>query len=225
MKKEFGGDRIINSPLNEQSVAGFAIGYAAAGGTAIAEIQFADYIFPAFDQITNEAAKYRYRSGNNYNVGGLTIRAPYGVIGHGGHYHSQSVEGYFAHTPGLKIVVPHNPKQAKGLLLSCIRTPDPILFFEPKALYRKAIGEVPIGDYMIPLGKAEVIKEGKDLTIISYGAQIEVVKEATKKASDVDCEIIDLQTIVPWDRETVFASVKKTGRVLITHEAQMSCNQ
>lgn len=205
---------------------GFAIGYASTGRPVIAEVQFCDYIFPAFDQIVNEAAKYRYRSGNNYNCGGLTIRAPCGAIGHGGHYHSQSVEGYFAHTPGLKIVVPHEPVQAKGLLLSALRDPNPVLYFEPKALYRAAVDQVPTGDYMIPLEKADIVKEGKDVTIITYGKQVNVCKEAiemAEKQNGINCELIDLQTILPWDRDTIFNSVCKTGRCIISHEAQVSC--
>ena len=135
LQEEFGPERVFNTPLCEQGIAGFAIGYASMGKTAIAEIQFADYIFPAFDQLVNEAAKFRYRSGNEFNCGGLTIRTPCGAVGHGALYHSQSPEAYFAHTPGLKVVMPSTPADAKGLLLSSIRSPDPVIFFEPKALY------------------------------------------------------------------------------------------
>ena len=150
-------------------MAGFAIGLAAVGATPIAEIQFADYIFPAFDQLVSEAAKFRYRSGDNFNCGSLVVRAPYGAVGHGGHYHSQSPEGYFAHTPGLTVVIPRSPVQAKGLLLRAVRCRDPVIFFEPKILYRIAEEEVPIEDYEIPLSKAEVIQQGNDITIIGYG--------------------------------------------------------
>jgi len=132
MKEKFGPERVFNTPLSENGIAGFAIGYASMGGTAIGEIQFADYIFPAFDQIVNEMAKYRYRSGNQWNCGGVTLRAPCGAVGHGGHYHSQSPESYLAHTPGLVVVMPRGPKAAKGLLLSAIRSPDPVVFLEPK---------------------------------------------------------------------------------------------
>ena len=169
LNEKYGTDRIFNTPLSEQGIAGFAIGAATSGSTAIAEMQFADYIFPAFDQIVNEAAKYRYRSGNEFNCGSLTFRSPYGAVGHGAHYHSQSPEAYFAHTPGLVVVMPRSPVQAKGLLLSCIRSQDPTLFFEPKALYRVAEEDVPLEDYMIPLGKAEVLQEGTDVTLIAYG--------------------------------------------------------
>ena len=147
LNEKYGTDRVFNTPLSEQGIAGFAIGTATAGATTIAEMQFADYIFPAFDQIVNEAAKYRYRSGNEFDCGKLTIRSPCGAVGHGAHYHSQSPEAYFAHTPGLVVVMPRSPVQAKGLLLSCIRSNDPCLFFEPKILYRIAEKNVPLEDY------------------------------------------------------------------------------
>lgn len=219
---EFGKERVFNTPLSEQGIAGFAIGMAAMGYDVIAEMQFADYIFPAFDQIVNEAAKYRYRAGSTTDVGGITIRAPCSGVGHGALYHSQSVESFFAHCPGLVIVVPRGPKQAKGLLLSSIRTPDPVLFFEPKVLYRAAVDDdVPVGDYMLPLGKAEVVREGSDVTIVGWGTQIRRALETAKMAEDehISVEVIDLQTIVPWDVETVMNSVKKTGRLVVTHEA------
>lgn len=146
------------------------------GRTTIAEIQFADYIFPAFDQIVNEAAKYRYRSGGEWHCGGLTIRTPSGAVGHGGHYHSQSPEAYFAHTPGLKVVMPRDCVQAKGLLLASIRDKNPVIFFEPKCLYRNAEDMVPVGDYELELHKAEVVREGSDVTIVSYGAQLRVAQ-------------------------------------------------
>jgi len=185
-------------------------------------MQFADYIFPAFDQIVNEAAKYRYRSGNEFNVGSLCFRSPYGAVGHGGHYHSQSPEAYFAHTPGLKVAIPRSPAQAKGLLLSCIRDPNPTLFFEPKALYRASVEDVPTGDYEIPLGKAEVVRTGSDITLVAYGAQVHVMLRAAERAEKelgISAEVIDLRSILPWDREAVEASVKKTGRCVVSHEA------
>lgn len=162
---KYGNNRVFNTPLSEQGIASFAIGLASAGGTAIAEIQFADYIFPAYDQIVNEAAKFRYRSGNEFNCGKLTIRAPYGAVGHGGLYHSQSPEAQFSHTPGLIVVMPRSPIQAKGLLLSSIRRNDPVIFFEPKRLYRIAEEEVPEEDYEIDLFKAEILKEGVNLIV------------------------------------------------------------
>jgi len=225
LKDKHGKDRVFNTPLAEQGIAAFGIGLAAAGATAIAEIQFADYIFPAFDQIVNEAAKYRYRSGNLFDCGKLTIRAPCGAVGHGALYHSQSVEAFFAHSPGLKIVIPRSPIQCKGLLLSCIRDPNPCIFFEPKILYRLATENVPIKDYTIPLSKAEVMKEGKDVTLLGWGTQIHVLREVAEMAEQklgVSCELIDLRTIMPWDYETVCNSVSKTGRLLISHEANMT---
>ncbi|KAL1927202.1 hypothetical protein VTP01DRAFT_5165 [Rhizomucor pusillus] len=223
LAEKFGKDRVFNTPLTEQGIAGFAIGMAAVGHTAIAEIQFADYIFPAFDQIVNEAAKYRYRSGNQFNVGGLTIRAPCSAVGHGAHYHSQSPEAFFAHCPGLKIVTPRSPLQAKGLLLASIRDRNPVIFFEPKCLYRAAVEQVPVGDYELPLGKAEVLKRGKDVTIVGYGSQIytleNAIQLAEKKMPGLSCELIDLRTILPWDVDTVVESVNKTGRLVIAHEA------
>ena len=222
LRSRFGESRVFNTPLCEQGIVGFGIGLAATGRTAIAEIQFADYIFPAFDQLVNEAAKYRYRSGNLFNVGGLTIRAPYGCVGHGALYHSQSPEAYFAHTPGLKVVVPRGPAQAKGLLLASIRDPNPVVFFEPKALYRAGVGVVPPGDYVLPLSKADVMKEGKDITVLGWGAQMRALSAAVARAErelKASCELIDLQTILPWDFETVCNSVKKTGRFVVSHEA------
>jgi 2-oxoisovalerate dehydrogenase E1 component beta subunit len=225
LRDEFGPHRVFNTPLCEQGIAGFAIGYAAMGKTAIAEIQFADYIFPAFDQIVNEAAKYRYRSGNEFNVGGLTFRSPCGAVGHGGHYHSQSPEAYFAHTPGLKVVMPRSPAQAKGLLLSCIRDQNPCIFFEPKILYRQAVEQVPVGDYEIELGKGEIMREGSDVTIIGYGSHLIQLQKACDRAEKelgVSCELIDLRTILPYDAELIEQSVKKTGRAIVSHEAPLT---
>ncbi|RLN57668.1 hypothetical protein BBJ29_000407 [Phytophthora kernoviae] len=224
LREQFGSDRVFNSPLCEQGIAGFAIGYASTGRTAIAEIQFADYIFPAFDQIVNEAAKFRYRSGSEFDCGKLTFRAPYGAVGHGGHYHSQSPEAYFAHTPGLKVVMPRNPAAAKGLLLASIRDPNPVVFLEPKALYRASVGEVPVGDYVRNLGEAEIVRSGTDVTVVGWGAQMRVLEEACSYAEEVgiSCELIDLQTISPWDADTIEHSVRKTGRLIVSHEAPKS---
>jgi len=160
LNEKYGTNRVFNTPLCEQGIVGFAIGLASNGGNAIAEIQFADYIFPAYDQIVNEAAKFRYRSGNQYDCGKLTIRAPYGAVGHGGLYHSQSPEAAFTSVPGVMVVIPRSPIQAKGLLLSAIRRNDPVIFLEPKRLYRKAEELVPVEDYEIPLGQGEIIKQG-----------------------------------------------------------------
>ena len=226
LRDEFGPHRIMNTPLSENGIAGFAIGYASMGATAIGEIQFADYIFPAFDQIVNEMAKFRYRSGNQWNCGGVTLRSPCGAVGHGGHYHSQSPEAYLAHTPGIAVVMPSSPKTAKGLLLSSIRSKDPVVFLEPKALYRAAVEDVPVGDYEIPLGQASIVQEGSDITVIGWGGHMKVLKAACAMAFDkhgISCELIDLQTIVPWDIDTVVASVTKTGRCLVSHEAPHTC--
>eukprot|EP00960_Hanusia_phi_P012965 379249-Hanusia_phi.AAC.2 len=184
LQEKFGKSRVFNTPLCEQGIAGFAVGLASEGSTAIAEIQFADYIFPAFDQIVNEAAKYRFRSGGQFDCGKLTIRTPYGAVGHGGLYHSQSPEAYFTHTPGLRVIVPRSPYQAKGLLLSSIRCPDPVIFFEPKALYRAAKEMVPVNDFEISLYHADVVMEGSDITVIGYGAQLGVLEKACKKARE-----------------------------------------
>ncbi|KHJ87139.1 Transketolase protein [Oesophagostomum dentatum] len=220
-----GEERVFNTPLCEQGIVGFGIGAVVGGSTAIAEVQFGDYIFPAYDQLVNEAAKYRYRSGNMFNCGALTVRATYGAVGHGGLYHSQSPEGNFTHTPGLKIVIPRGPVQAKGLLLSCIRDPNPCIFFEPKILYRLAAEDVPTGDYTLPLSKADVVREGKDVTLVTWGTQVHVALEAAQMAQEQlgkSVEVIDLETIMPWDEETVVKSVEKTGRLIISHEAPVS---
>ncbi|KAL5529596.1 DIN4 [Sanghuangporus baumii] len=237
LAEEFGQERVFNTPLTEQGIAGFGIGLAAMGHTAIAEIQFADYIFPAFDQIVNEAAKYRYRSGGQFNVGGLTIRTPTMSVGHGGLYHSQSPEGFFLGASGLKIVIPRSPIQAKGLLLRSIRDPNPVLFMEPKILYRSAVEQVPIDDYELPLSSAEVLQSGSDLTLLSWGTPLyhceaalhllstppdslsPLIPPSLRKAS---VELIDLRTILPWDVNTIEESVKKTGRLVIMHEASVT---
>ena len=219
--EKYGVERVFNTPLSEQGIAGFAIGMAAVGHTAIAEIQFGDYIFPAFDQIVNEAAKYRFRSGGQFECGKLTIRATWGAVGHGALYHSQSPEAYFAHTPGLKVVVPRDPIQTKGLLLASIRDPNPVIFFEPKALYRNAEDNVPTGDYELALETADVMREGKDITLIGYGNLMRTLMTTAKRLEEegISAEVIDLQTIYPYDAETLIKSVKKTGRCIITHEA------
>ena len=224
LQDKHGELRCFNTPLTEQGIAGFAIGLAAQGSIAVAEIQFADYIFPAFDQIVNEAAKFRYRSGDQFNCGGLTIRTPYGGGIDGGLYHSQSPEAYFCHTPGLKVVIPSNPYQAKGLLLAAIRDPNPVIFFEPKAIYRSSTGEVPEQDYELPLGVAEIVQRGTDVSLLGWGAQMIQLNKAAELAAEqgISCEVIDLCTLLPWDRETVANSVRKTGRLVISHEAPLT---
>ncbi|XP_054715987.1 2-oxoisovalerate dehydrogenase subunit beta, mitochondrial-like [Uloborus diversus] len=225
LQDKYGRDRVFNTPLCEQGIVGFGIGMAVAGATSIAEIQFADYLYPAFDQIVNEASKLRFRSGNQFNCGGLTIRAPYGAVGHGALYHSQSPEAFLSHIPGIKVVIPRGPLQAKGLLLSCIRDKNPCIFFEPKIMYRMAVEQVPLKDYVLPLSKADILVEGDDVTLVGWGTQVHVLREVCQLAQDklnVSCELIDLATILPWDKETVVNSVKKTGRLLIAHEAPLT---
>ncbi|KAH7069747.1 thiamine diphosphate-binding protein [Paraphoma chrysanthemicola] len=223
---DFGTERVFNTPLCEQGLVGFAVGAAAEGMRPVAEVQFADYVFPAFDQIHNEVAKYRYRSGSTgVNCGGLVIRMPAGSVGHGALYHTQSPEALFTHTPGLRVVIPRSPIQAKGLLLSAIRCNDPVIFMEPKILYRAAVEQVPVDAYYLPLDKAEVLKPGKDVTIISYGTPLYTCSAAIAAAEkDFGCsvELIDLRTIYPWDRETILNSVKKTGRAIVVHESMMN---
>ncbi len=225
LQKKYGEDRVFNTPLTEQGIIGFANGLAATGIPVIAEIQFADYMFPAFDQLVNETAKYRYRTGGEFNVGALTVRSPYGGGIAGGLYHSQSPEAYYAHTPGLKIVIPRDPYQAKGLLLSAISDPNPVLFFEPKKLYRTSKSDVLDTYYSLPLGVADIIQTGTDITIVAWGAQVEVIQKAAKMALEQDnisIELIDLRSILPWDIQTVTDSVKKTGRLIINHEAPIT---
>lgn len=224
LQEKFGKGRVFNTPLVEQGILGFANGLASQGSVPVAEIQFGDYIFPAFDQIVNETAKFRYRSGGQFSVGSLTIRTPYGGGIAGGHYHSQSPEAFFSHCPGIKIVVPRNPHQAKGLLLASIRDDNPVLFMEPKRLYRASVGEVPEDDYELPLGKAEVVTQGTDITLLAWGAQMEIIEKAAEMAAKdgVSCEIIDLRSIQPWDADTICESVQKTGRLLINHEAPLT---
>ena len=217
-------DRVIDTPLAEGGIVGTAVGMALYGMRPVPEIQFSDFIFPAFDQIVNELAKLRYRSGGQY-AAPMVIRTPYGGGVKGGLYHSQSPEALFIHVAGLKVVSPSNPYDAKGLLLAALRHPDPILFFEPKRIYRAAKGEVPEGDYEVPLGKAAVLREGKHVTVISWGAMVHEAQGAVESAAQdgVDCELIDLRTLWPLDIDTIIASVKKTGRVVVEHEAPKSC--
>ncbi|MBL8633310.1 MAG: alpha-ketoacid dehydrogenase subunit beta [Myxococcales bacterium] len=224
LQEEFGKERVMDTPLAEAGIIGSAIGMALYGLRPVAEIQFSDFIFPAFDQIVNELAKFRYRSGGEYPAP-MVIRTPYGGGIRGGHYHSQSPEAYFAHTPGLKIVIPSSPYDAKGLLLSAMREEDPILFMEPKRIYRAARGEVPEGEYTIPIGQAKVVRPGKGVTVLCYGAMLHTVLEAVEKqgAGEFDPEVIDLRTLVPLDTDTILESVRKTGRVVIVYEAPKTC--
>ncbi|WVQ67499.1 uncharacterized protein L199_005699 [Kwoniella botswanensis] len=238
--EEFGKKRVFNTPLTEQGIAGFGIGLASVGATAIAEIQFGDYIFPAFDQLVNEAAKQRYASGGAYPLegGSLTIRAPIGSVGHGGLYHSQSPEGFFLGAAGLKVVIPRSPIQAKGLLLAAIRDPNPVLVFEPKILYRAAVEEVPTDDYTLPIGQPEIVRDGTDLTVVAYGTPLHICQRAIDLLKSPppslipflpeslrppnpapSIQLIDLRTISPMPLGALTEAVKKTGRMVIVHEA------
>ncbi len=222
--EKFGPARSIDTPLAEGGIIGTAIGMALYGMRPVAEIQFADFIYPAFDQIVSELAKFRYRSGGQYPAP-LVIRTPVGGGIRGGHYHSQSPEAYFLHTAGLKVVCPSNPYDAKGLLLSAIRCDDPVMFFEPKRVYRAARGDVPEGDYEIPLGEASILRQGDRITIVSWGAMIHeallAVDEAEKRG--IACDLIDLRTLLPLDIDSIIESVKKTDRFLVVHEAPKTC--
>jgi pyruvate dehydrogenase E1 component beta subunit len=221
---EFGPDRVVDTPLAEGGIIGTAVGLSLYGLRPVPEIQFADFIYPAFDQIVNEVAKYRYRSGGQFACP-MVIRAPYGGGIKGGHYHSQSPEAQFIHTPGLKVVVPSNPYDAKGLLLSALRQDDPTLFFEPKRLYRSATGEVPEGDYTVPLEKAAIVREGEGVTVVAWGAMLHEAVQAAEQAAEqgISCEVIDLRTLWPMDIEAVAGSVRKTGRLVVVHEAPRTC--
>ena len=225
LQEEFGPDRCIDTPLAESGIVGTAIGMALYGLRPVPEIQFGDYVYPAFDQIVNELAKFRYRSGGEYTAP-LVVRMPIGGGIRGGHYHSQSPEAFFTHIPGVKVVCPSNAIDAKGLLASAIRDDDPVIFMEPKARYRKPKAEVPAGEYTIPIGEAKVVREssgdsGRPVTVIAWSAMVLTALEAAEKGAQrgFDLEVIDLRTLVPFDEERVLASVKKTGRVVIVQEA------
>src|SRR6478672_6403313 len=216
---EFGGDRVLDTPLSESMIVGASIGAAVNGLRPVAEIQFADFIFPAFNQILSEAARMRYRSNNAQGVP-MTIRAPYGGGVHGALYHSQSVEAFFTHIPGLKVVIPSTPYDAKGLLRSSIRNEDPVLFFEHKKMYRSVRGDVPDGEYTVPLGKAQVTHPGTQVTVIAYGLMAHYALEAADRVAEesISVEVVDLRTLRPLDKETVLDSVRKTGKCLIAYE-------
>jgi len=222
--KEFGGDRVIDTPLSETGIIGTAIGMALYGLKPVAEIQFLDFIYPAYDQIVSELAKFRYRSGGQYPCH-VVIRTPYGGGIKGGLYHSQSTEAYFCHTPGLKVVIPSTPADAKGLLLTAIHDPDPVMFLEPKRIYRSVTGEVPDGDTRVPFGKARLAREGGDVSLFAYGAMIPPTFEAaeTLHADGIEAEVVDLRSLVPLDEAAVIASVEKTGRAVVVHEAPRFC--
>ncbi|PCF49867.1 alpha-ketoacid dehydrogenase subunit beta [Staphylococcus delphini] len=219
LQEKYGVYRVLDTPLAESNIVGSAIGAAMMGKRPIAEIQFAEYILPATNQIMSEAAKMRYRSNNDWQAP-LTIRAPYGGGIHGALYHSQSIESVFASTPGLTVVIPSTPYDAKGLLLASIASNDPVLFFEHKKAYRLLKEEVPEGYYTVPLGKADVKREGSDITVFSYGLAVNYCLQAADllKGEDIDVEVVDLRTVYPLDQQTIIDCAKKTGKCLLVTE-------
>ena len=223
--QEFGPERVIDTPLAEASIVGVAIGCAMAGLRPVAEIQFQDFILPAVDQLINEAAKIRYRSNDDWSCP-MVVRAPCGggVHVHGALYHSQMLEALFAHVPGLKVVLPSTPYDAKGLLISALRDPDPVCFFEHKGLYRSLRQEVPDEEYLVPIGKAKIVRPGRDISCFTWGATVhEVVTAAERLAADaVEVEVVDLRTVRPLDREMIVESARRTGKVLVAQEANLA---
>jgi pyruvate/2-oxoglutarate/acetoin dehydrogenase E1 component len=217
-QERFGEDRVIDTPIAESALVGAAVGAALMGQRPVVEMQFADFIACGFDQIVNMAAKLHYRTGASVP---LVIRAPSGGGVHGGPFHSQNPEGWFVHVPGLKVVAPSTPMDAKGLLKAAIRDPDPVIYFEHKYLYRRIKGKVPDEDFAVPLGKAEVKREGNDISIITYGAMVHQALQAANQvaAQGISAEILDLRTLLPLDREAILATARKTGKVLVVHEA------
>jgi len=224
LQAEFGAERVADTPLAENGIVGGAIGMALYGMKPVAEIQFVDFIYPAFDQIVSEMAKMRWRSAGQYACP-VVVRAPYGGGIRGGLYHSQSPEAYFCHTAGLTVVIPATPTEAKGLLLSAIAGEDPVIFLEPKRLYRSVREDVPEGRFTTPISKAQVVREGTQCTVIAYGAMVPVALEAAKEAEvrGISIEVVNLRTLVPLDADTMLESVRKTGRVVILHEAPRTC--
>ncbi len=220
---KYGADRVIDSPLAELSIVGVGIGAALYGMKPICEIQFSDFIYPAYNQIISEAAKMCYRSNGEWTVP-MVIRAPYGGGIGGGLYHSQSPEAMFAQVPGLKVVIPSNPYDAKGLLKSAVRDPNPVIFFEPKKGYRLIKGEVPEGEFTVPIGPARISRAGTDVSVFAYGMMHYYALQAAEKvaAEGISVEVVDLRTLYPVDRETILASVQRTGKALIVHEANLT---
>ena len=219
LAKTYGNNRVIDSPLAESGIVGTAIGMGIMGLKPVVEIQFEGFIMPALDQIISHASRMRNRSRGKYTVP-IVIRCPIGGGIKALEHHSDSPEAYLIHTPGLKVVMPSTPYDAKGLLVSAIRDPDPVVFFEPKKVYRAIKEEVPEEEYTIPIGKANVVKEGSDVTLVTYGSMVKTSLEAVQHMSDIDVEVIDLRSLSPWDHKTVLESVKKTGKVVVVQEAQ-----
>jgi 2-oxoisovalerate dehydrogenase E1 component beta subunit len=224
LAEEFGAVRAMDTPLAESLIVGAAIGLSVNGMRPVAEIQFADFIFPAFDQIVNEAARFYYRSNGAWSCP-MTIRTPYGAVPGGALYHSQSVEACFCNTPGLKVVAPTFPADAKGMLKSAIRDPNPVLFFEHKKTYRLIKEDVPEDDYSVPLGKARVHRAGNDITVVSYGLMLYTALQVAEKLSEehgIEVEVVEPRTLYPLDKETILESVKKTGKFLVVSEANLT---
>ncbi|OGP92347.1 MAG: 2-oxoisovalerate dehydrogenase [Deltaproteobacteria bacterium RBG_16_48_10] len=224
LQGKFGSDRVIDTPLAESGIAGTTLGLAVNGLRPVAEIQFEGFLYPCLDQIINHIGRIRNRSRGRYTCP-LVIRAPYGGGIHAPEHHSDSPEAIFMHTPGIKVVIPSTPAEAKGLLLSSIRDPDPVIFLEPKRIYRAIREEVPEGDRIIPLGKARLVKEGKDVTLFAWGAMVREVLTAAEQlmGEKIDAEIIDLRTLSPMDVDTLVHSIRKTGRGVVVHEAPRTC--
>jgi pyruvate dehydrogenase E1 component beta subunit len=217
--EKFGAERVIDTPLAESGIVGAAIGMAAYGLRPVAEIQFMGFIYPAIDQLFSHAARIRARSRGSYACP-IVVRTPYGAGVKALEHHSESTEALFCHMPGIKVAVPASPYYAKGLLISSIRDPDPVVFLEPTRLYRLIKEDVPEGEYSVPLGKSRIVKEGKEVTVLAWGSMLHRTLQTLR---DFEAEIIDLMTLVPLDEETIYQSVKKTGRVIIVHEASKTC--
>jgi len=218
--EEFGEGRVIDAPLAESLIVGVAIGMALHGLLPVAEIEFADFIHPAFDQLVSEAARMRYRTNGDQGLP-MVVRCPWGGGIHGALYHSQSIEALYGHVPGLKVVVPSTPRDAVGMLRSAIRDPDPVLFLEHKKTYRLIKGEVPDEPFTVPIGKADVKREGTDLTVVAYGLMLHLCLEAAQRLEQeagVSAEVVDVRTIAPLDTETILASVRKTGKAMVVYE-------
>ncbi len=224
LQQKFGEDRVVDTPLAELGIVAVAFGMAVYGIRPIAEIQFEGFLYPCLDQINNHLGRIRNRSRGRFTCP-LVIRVPYGGGIHAPEHHSDSPEAILAHIPGIKVVIPSTPYEAKGLVLSSIRDPDPVIFMEPKRIYRAIREEVPEGDYTIPLGKARLVQEGKDVTVVAWGAIVREVLNAAEqlKGDKIDLEIIDLRTISPIDVETILTSIRKTGRGVVVHEAPKTC--
>ncbi|XVH32736.1 alpha-ketoacid dehydrogenase subunit beta [Haloferacaceae archaeon DSL9] len=217
---EFGDDRVIDTPLAESGIVGTAVGMAAYGLKPVPEMQFSGFMYPAFDQIVSHVARLRTRSRGRFTCP-MVVRAPYGGGIRAPEHHSESKEAFYAHEPGLKVVIPSTPHDTKGLLISAIRDPDPVIFLEPKLIYRAFRGDVPEGDYEVPIGEAAVRREGEDISVFTYGAMTRPTMEAVENLAErgIDCEVVDLRTISPLDEETILESFKKTGRAAVVHEA------